>query len=218
MNEGMILAIAITLGVILISMTLHEAMHAFVAYWLGDDTAKREGRLTLNPIKHIDPILTVLLPVTLAIAGLPIFGGARPVPFRPDQVRYEEWGAALVAIAGPLTNLFIAFVFFGVGTVLGYDLTDYGYSSIPEMVVTYGILINLGFFVFNMIPLPPLDGSRVLYALAPEIVRRGMEIIEQYGLIFVFAFVLLASSFIGTIMGVAINAIIQLFAKIFMVG
>ncbi|MDB5177356.1 MAG: ywhC [Candidatus Saccharibacteria bacterium] len=217
MNEGMILAIAVTLGVILISMTLHEAMHAYVAYWLGDDTAKLEGRLTLNPIKHIDPILTILLPVTLAIAGLPIFGGAKPVPFRPDQVRYEEWGAAVVALAGPLTNLFIAFILFGIGSVIGYNLTDYSYSSIPEMILTYGVLINLGFFVFNMIPLPPLDGSRVLYALAPEIVRRGMEVIEQYGLIFVFAFVLLASSFIGTFMGTVISAIIGVFAKIFMV-
>ncbi len=217
MNEGMILAIVVTLGVILISMTLHEAMHAFVAYWLGDDTAKREGRLTLNPIKHIDPFLTILLPVMLAVIGAPIFGGAKPVPFRPDQVKYDEWGSALVALAGPLTNLFIAFILFGVGTVFGYDLTDFGYSSLGEMILMYGVLINLGFFVFNMIPLPPLDGSRVLYALAPEIVRRGMEIIEQYGLIFVFAFVLLGSSIIGGIMGAAIDGIIQVFAKIFMV-
>jgi Zn-dependent protease len=218
MNEAMILAIGVTLGVILISMTLHEAMHAFVAYWLGDDTAKLEGRLTLNPIKHIDPILTILLPVTLAIAGLPIFGGAKPVPFRPDRVKYDELGSALVAFAGPLTNLFIAFILFGIGTMLGYNLTDFGYSTLGEMILMYGVLINLGFFVFNMIPLPPLDGSRVLYALAPEPVRRGMELIEQYGLVFVFAFVLLASSFIGTVMGTAISAIIGLFAKIFMVG
>jgi Zn-dependent protease len=218
MNEGMILAIVITLGVILISMTLHEAMHAFVAYWLGDDTAKLEGRLTLNPIKHIDPFLTILLPVTLAIIGAPIFGGAKPVPFRPDRVKYDEWGSALVALAGPLTNLFIAFILFGIGTVLGYNLSDFGYSSLGEMVLMYGVLINLGFFVFNMIPLPPLDGSRVLYALAPEIVRRGMEVIEQYGLIFVFAIVLLGSSIIGSAMGAAIDAIIGVFAKIFMVG
>ena len=217
MSETILLNIFVTIGVILFSMTLHEAMHGYAAYWLGDDTARLQGRLTLNPIKHIDPFLTILLPVMLAIVGAPIFGGAKPVPFNPNVVKYDEWGAALVAIAGPLTNLFIAFIVFGIGTVLGYNLTDYGYVDLFEMVLSYAVFINLGFFVFNMIPLPPLDGSRVLYALAPEPVRRGMEAIEQYGLIFVFAFVLLASSFIGSFMVVAINAIIQLFAHIFMV-
>src|SRR5690606_32098974 len=98
------------LGVILFSMTFHEAMHAFMGFWLGDDTAKREGRLTLNPIRHIDPFLTILLPLGLAIIGGPIFGGAKPVPFRPDRVRGGDWGAALVAAAGPLTNFLIAFI------------------------------------------------------------------------------------------------------------
>lgn len=83
--------IVIVIVVILLSMTLHEAMHAFMGYWLGDDTAKAQGRLTLNPIKHIDPFLTILLPVGLAIAGLPIFGGAKPVPFNPYNLRFGEW-------------------------------------------------------------------------------------------------------------------------------
>lgn len=214
-----ILQISIVLGVILISMTLHEAMHGFVSYWLGDDTAKLQGRLTLNPIKHIDPFLTILLPLTLTlIPGAPIFGGAKPVPFNPDRVRGDEWGVAAVAIAGPLTNLFLAFVLFGIGTIFGYNLADYSYATIQEMVLTYGIFINLGFFVFNMIPLPPLDGSRVLYALAPEFIRRGMEYIEQYGLIFVFALVLIASQSIGTFMVTVIQFIVDVFAKIFMVG
>ena len=110
--------IVILIGVILFSMTLHEAMHAFVGYWLGDDTAKRQGRLTLNPIKHIDPFLTILLPVMLAlIPGAPIFGGAKPVPFNPDRVKGGEWGAALIAVAGPLTNFIIAFIFSGDGFI-----------------------------------------------------------------------------------------------------
>jgi len=206
----------IVFGVILVSMTLHEAMHGFVAYWLGDDTAKLQGRLTLNPIKHIDPFLTILLPLMLAlIPGAPIFGGARPVPFNPARVRYEEWGAALVALSGPLTNFFIAFIMFGLGTVLGYDVAHLGYSDLVGEIFSYGVLINLGFFVFNMIPLPPLDGSRVLYALAPEFVRRGMEVVEQYGLFVVFIFVLFASSVIGAFMSSVIVAIIQLFAKLF---
>lgn len=215
MSEQMIFSLAVILGVILVSMTLHEAMHGFVAYWLGDDTAKQQGRLTLNPIKHIDPFLTILLPLMLAVIGAPIFGGAKPVPFNPDRVRYDEWGAALVALAGPLTNLLIAFVTFGVAALLGYNVAGFHYSTVVEMILTYGVLVNLGFFVFNMIPIPPLDGSRVLYALAPDFVRRGMEFIEQYGLIFVFALVILGSSVIGTIMQTVIVALLDLFSKIF---
>ena len=217
MNEALILNIAVIIGVILFSMTLHEAMHGFVAYWLGDDTAKLQGRLTLNPIKHIDPFLTILLPVMLAIVGAPIFGGAKPVPFNPARVKYDEWGAALVAIAGPLTNLLIAFVIFGIGVLVGVNAASFNPDSILGMVITYGVVVNLGFFVFNMIPLPPLDGSRVLYALAPEPVQRVMEYIEQYGLIFVFALVLLASSFIGAFMSEIIQFFIEIFSKIFIV-
>ena len=111
--------LGIVLGVILVSMTLHEAMHAFMGYFLGDDTARVEGRLTLNPLRHIDPFMTILLPILLAVLGLPIFGGARPVPFNPQRVRFGEWGAVFVALAGPLTNLFLAFLVFGAGVVGG---------------------------------------------------------------------------------------------------
>lgn len=207
------LQLGIVLGVILLSMTLHEAMHGFVAYYLGDDTAKREGRLTLNPIKHIDPFLTILLPLMLAIVGAPIFGGAKPVPFNPDRVRYDEWGAAFVALAGPLTNFLLAFVFFGVYALLGAPG-----EGIAAQILVIAVTVNLGFFVFNMIPIPPLDGSRVLYALAPEFVRRGMEMIERYGIIFVFVIVLLASSLIGRFMLTAIEFFLSVFARIFGLG
>lgn len=208
-----ILQIVIVLVTILFSMTLHEAMHGFVAYYLGDDTAKREGRLTLNPIKHIDPFLTILLPLMLAIVGAPIFGGAKPVPFNPDRVRFDEWGAALVALAGPLTNFILAFVFFGIYALIGAPV-----SGITALILLTAVMVNLGFFVFNMIPIPPLDGSRVLYALAPDFVRRGMETIERYGLIVIFIIVLLASSVIGSFMFAAIQAILTLFARIFGIG
>ena len=207
--EELVLRIAIVLGVILFSMTLHEVMHGFVAYWLGDDTAKLEGRLTLNPIKHIDPILTIALPLILAVIGGPIFGGAKPVPFNPARVKYEEWGAALVALARPLTNFVIAFIFFGVYALAGSP------NGLVEQILVTTVVVNLGFFVFNMIPIPPLDGSRVIYALAPDFVRRGMEAIEQYGIIFVFAVVMLASSAIGSFMGGVIGALLRLFAQIF---
>ena len=202
--------IVVVIIVILFSMTLHEAMHAFMGYWLGDDTAKLQGRLTLNPVKHIDPFLTLILPVTLAIIGAPIFGGAKPVPFNPARVRFDEWGAALVAIAGPSTNLFIAFIAFGIFAVIGAPST----GLLNEILITT-VTVNLGFFVFNMIPIPPLDGSRVLYALAPEFVRRGMEVIEQFGIIFIFAVVFIASSAIGVYMLAAINFFLAIFAAIF---
>jgi len=202
--------IIIVIAVVLLSMTLHEAMHAFMAYWLGDDTAKREGRLTLNPVKHIDPFLTLLLPIMLALIGAPIFGGAKPVPFNPDRVRYDEWGAALVAIAGPLTNLVIAFVVFGIYAIAGAPQ-----SGLLAQILVTGVMVNLGFFIFNMIPLPPLDGSRVLYALAPEFVRRGMEAIERFGIIFIFAIVLLASSYIGAFMLSVMGFFLDLFSRIF---
>lgn len=218
MNEALILNIAIIIGVILVSMTLHEVMHGFVAYWLGDDTAKLQGRLTLNPIKHIDPFLTILLPVMLAfIPGAPIFGGAKPVPFNPARVKYDEWGSALVALAGPLTNLLLAFIIFGIGALIGFNATTFHPDNILGTIITYGVVINLGFFIFNMIPIPPLDGSRVLYALAPEPVQKVMEYIEQYGLIFIFVIVLLASSLIGAFIGESTQFFIDLFSKIFII-
>jgi len=205
-----ILQLVTVLGVILISMTLHEAMHAFVAYWLGDDTARREGRLTLNPIKHIDPFMTIILPLGLALIGGPIFGGAKPVPFRPDQVKGGDWGAALVALGGPLTNLVLAFIFYGLWAVIGAPNDGY-VGLLFSMLVT----VNLGFFVFNIIPIPPLDGSRVLYALAPEFVRTGMRYIEQYGIIFIFILVLVAGSILGSYMTGAISFFLDVFHGIF---
>lgn len=206
------LQLLIVLGVILASMTLHEAMHAFIAYWLGDDTAKREGRLTLNPIKHLDPFLSIILPLGLALVGGPIFGGAKPVPFRPDMVKGGDWGAALVAVGGPLTNLLIAFVVFGIWVLVGMPSTGIG-----GQILTTAVTVNLGFFVFNMIPIPPLDGSRVLYALAPEFIRTGMRFLETYGIFLVFALVIIGGAFIGAYMSAVINFFIDLFLNIFRV-
>ena len=205
-----IIRIVMVIVVILLSMTLHEAMHAFMGYWLGDDTAKLEGRLTLNPIKHIDPFLTLLLPITLALVGAPIFGGAKPVPFNPSRVRFEEWGAALVALAGPLTNFLIAFVVFGIYVLIGLPQ-----SGLLAQFLTTAVMVNLGFFVFNMIPIPPLDGSRVLYALAPDFVRRGMEMIEQMGIFVIFVVVFLLGSSLGAFVSTIMELILGLFSHIF---
>lgn len=193
-------------------MTLHEVMHGVVAYWLGDDTAKAQGRLSLNPIRHIDPFMTIILPILLAVSGLPIFGGAKPVPFNPHNVRWGEWGAALVALAGPLTNLVIAFLSFGVWTLVGGPM-----DGITGKVFAAFVSVNLGFFIFNLIPIPPLDGSRFLYALAPDFVKRGMELMEKYGIIVVFALILIAGPALGTFMLACINFFITLFSHIFII-
>ncbi len=167
---------------ILIGLSIHEAMHAFTAHWLGDTTAQDEGRLSLNPLKHIDPLTTVLLPIiTLVIFHVPILA-AKPVPFNPDRVKYGEFGGALVAAAGPFTNLALA--------IIGALLLHLDPS--PELVtflVTF-IELNVVIFIFNLIPIPPLDGSRVLYAFAPEPVQNFMRQIEPYGLFLVFGLVL----------------------------
>ena len=210
-------AVIITLLVILVSMTIHEAMHAFMGYFLGDQTAKAEGRLSLNPIRHIDPLLTILLPLILLMLGAPVFGGAKPVPFNPHKVRFGEWGVALVAIVGPLTNLVLAFTFFGIGVSLGF-VDKFGFSpSLIGVTLQTFVFVNLGFFAFNMIPIPPLDGSRVLYALAPDFVRGFMRQVEQYELVIIMALVMVGSSFISLFMNWLIVHTLQVFILIFSV-
>lgn len=191
--------IAILLVSILVSMAFHEAMHGFVAHWLGDTTAKDEGRLTLNPLKHIDIYTTILLPVVLIIFHVPPFFAAKPVPFNPYRVKWEEYGAALVGLAGPFTNLFLATIVAlimrfttAVGTEMYYILSIF-------------VQVNLGFFVFNMIPFPPLDGSRLLYAFAPDGLRKVMAQIESMGFMTILVFMVLLFPFISPIVGTIIS-------------
>jgi len=199
-------SIIVTLVVVLISMILHELAHGVTAYALGDDTAKKEGRLTLNPFKHLDPVLSFALPLLLFITGGPIFGGAKPVPVDSRNLKHGVWGMALVAIAGPLMNLVLAFLAF----LLGY-FTGWMGGGIWGLILMDFISINLGFMVFNLIPIPPLDGSRVLYAIAPDAIRDFMAKIEPFGIMIVMLLVVLVPSFISMIMGGAMDGILQAF-------
>ena len=212
----MILEIIVVLIVILLSMTIHEAMHAFMGYVLGDSTAKEEGRLTLNPIRHIDPVMTILLPLIMVVLHAPVFGGAKPVPFNPNRVRFGDWGAALVALSGPITNLVIAFIAFGIGVLSGV-INNAGavQPTIFGLITSTAVSVNLGFFVFNMLPIPPLDGSRILYAVAPDGVRGVMQKIEQNGILLVMIVVVLFSDVIGQVMSGCIKAILRVFMNIF---
>jgi Zn-dependent protease len=173
---------------LIISLSFHEAMHAFTAYWLGDSTAKEQDRLTLNPLRHIDIFTTILLPLSLLLLGLPPFLIAKPVPFNPSRVRWNEFGSAMVGLAGPLSNLLLAFV-----AVSLMRLFSVAVGTNIYFLFSLFIQLNVAVFVFNMIPFPPLDGSRVLYSVAPDPLRRVMEQIEGFGItgIFLFMFLLL---------------------------
>lgn len=170
--------IIIVLGALLLSMALHEAMHAFTSHWLGDDTAYHEGRLTLNPLKHIDILTTIIVPLLLIISGLPPIFAAKPVPFNPNRVRFDEFGAALVGLAGPFTNLLLAVAAAAILRLGGFEP-----ATLMRDILLVFMQVNIGMFVFNMLPLPPLDGSRLLYAFAPEPVQRVMEQIESIGIL-----------------------------------
>ncbi|HUS25734.1 MAG TPA: site-2 protease family protein [Nevskiaceae bacterium] len=194
--------IALVLVCMLIALSLHEAMHAFAAHALGDTTAKEEGRLTINPVAHVDLYMTILLPLVLMLLHLPPFFVAKPVPFNPNRVRYDEFGAALVALAGPFTNLGLAIASALLlrlgGMSLGHDIVH---------LLAVFTQVNILFFVFNMIPFPPLDGSRLLYAVAPEPVQRLMYQIEAMGFTAILVFVLLLFPFISPIVSNTAEAI-----------
>ena len=184
-------SIALYLIIVIIALTVHEFSHAWAGHMLGDVTAKQHGRLTLNPVAHIDPYSTLLLPVALILLGSPVvFGAAKPVPFNPYAVRYGKWGAALVAVAGPASNLLMAIF-------VGLYLRFVSLGGVTGRFLLQFVFVNLAFFVFNMIPIPPLDGSRVLYAAAPSGMRDVMDQIENYGLIVIFAFLFISYSFLS---------------------
>ena len=190
LNDLTFSTLAIVFVSLVLSISLHEAMHAFTSHWLGDDTAEKLGRISLNPLKHIDPMATVLLPlITLILFRVPLLA-AKPVPFNPNRVRFDEYGAALVGVAGPLTNLALALA--GAGIL---RLFQGAFSAGMLEALLIFVQINIGLFVFNMIPLPPLDGSRLLYAFAPEAVQGIMAQMEQFGIVLVFGLVIAVPAF-----------------------
>lgn len=202
--------VVIVLIIVLISVILHELAHGLVAYWLGDRTAKDMGRLSLNPIKHIDPFMSILVPVMLYLLNAPVFGGAKPVPINPNNLKGKEWGMALVAIAGPLTNFLLALIVFLIGYFTGLlDMAPAG--SLPHFICYRFIIINLGFAVFNAIPIPPLDGSRVLYAIAPDAFRNVLASMERYGVIIVYMLILLFGQVFSNLMVGGISGILRFF-------
>jgi Zn-dependent protease len=179
------------MGCLVLSIGIHETMHGLAAHQLGDTTASEEGRLTLNPLKHVDLYMTILIPGAMLLMGIPPIFIAKPVPFDATRVRYGEYGVALLALAGPFSNLLLA--------CLGALLIHSGMFSSLTMVLETFVEINAILFVFNMIPFPPLDGSRLLYAFAPAPLQRAMEQIEGLGIMAFILFFLLLSPVLSPI-------------------
>jgi Zn-dependent protease len=181
--------------VFLVSAIMHEYSHGFVANQLGDPTAKYAGRLTLNPIPHIDPIGTIVLPLLLFTTTGFLFGWARPVPYNPYNLRYQRWGSAIVGAAGPFTNVLIALVF---------ALTlRFAASGIPEGILPFLLIIvqaNLILGIFNLLPIPPLDGSKVLFALLPSTMEGAKEFLERYGFILLLALIFLGQGIVVAVL------------------
>ena len=206
--------VVIILLLIICSVVLHELSHGVVAYWLGDRTAKEAGRLTLNPLKHIDPFMSILVPVVLYILRAPVFGGAKPVPINTRNLKWNEWGMALVALAGPFTNFLIALLSFLIGHFTGFLYGAGG--EVVNFIFTELVFVNLGFMIFNLIPIPPLDGSRILYAIAPDSFRNIMMQIERYGIFIVYIMIFLFGEVFSSLMVNGTNGVLNFFY--FLVG
>lgn len=181
--------------VLLFSVVIHEISHGYAAEQLGDPTARLSGRLTLNPLKHLDPFGSFLLPLLLSFLGGPVIGWAKPVPYNPYNLKNPRSGAAKIAAAGPASNLFLALVF---GIILRV-MSGSGYSpQFLDELFAIIVYLNILLAIFNLVPIPPLDGSKVLFAFLPknEASLRFALFLERYGMFILLAFIFFGFSLI----------------------
>lgn len=175
----------LSLVILIFSIVLHELAHGFTADALGDPTARLQGRLTLNPIKHIDPIGSIIVPLLTSLTGM-TFGWAKPVPYNPYNLKNKRKGEFLIALAGPATNLLIAIIF---GTILRFTVAKTGEFTPFAEITLYIVIINIVLAVFNLIPIPPLDGSKLLFSILPNQYGRLRFLLEAYAPIWILVVV-----------------------------
>jgi Zn-dependent protease len=168
--------------VLIMSVVIHEVSHGYAASALGDQTARYQGRLTLNPLNHLDPVGSFLVPLASYTLGGFIIGWARPVPYNPYNLHPGRWSEAMVAGAGPLSNIAIALLF---GLILRFSAMSPAFVEITSVIVFINILLAF----FNLIPIPPLDGSKLLFALFPQNLPQFRAFFERYGLILLLFFI-----------------------------
>ena len=167
------------IAILVMSVVIHEVSHGYAAEILGDPTARLQGRLTLNPLKHLDPVGSIIVPLLTSLSGF-TFGWAKPVPYNPHNLRNQKWGELAVAGAGPLANIFLVIIF---GLLIRFAGATFGadFANIAAVI----IVINLVLAIFNLIPVPPLDGSKILWAFLPERFRQVRESMERYSFLLV---------------------------------
>jgi Zn-dependent protease len=196
--------IAVAIPAIL-GITLHEAAHAYVAYVFGDTTAQSQGRMSLNPIRHIDPFGTLLLPALLKLSGSPfLFGWAKPVPVDVRNFRNPRRAMMWVAAAGPVMNLFLAMA--SARLLFLVDVAPVETHDLLAATLQNGLIFNILLAVLNMLPIPPLDGAKVLIGLLPPEAARRLAQVEKYGML-PLLILLLGLPFLGAAMGIELNPV-----------
>lgn len=177
-----------SLGVLLFSVIIHEVSHGYAALFLGDRTAEYEGRLTLNPIPHIDLVGTIILPALSIMIGGLLFGWAKPVPYNPYNLKNPRRDEAIIALAGPLSNFILALIF---GLFIRFYVVPNGMINDGIGVISVVIvLVNITLMIFNLIPMPPLDGSKIITALLPDIWMKVRTSVERFGFLGVIIFLI----------------------------
>ena len=179
------------IAILIMSIVIHEVSHGFMAEYFGDNTARSAGRLTLNPIRHLDLFGSIILPAFLVItrAGF-LFGWAKPVPYNPNNLSNRRWGTMWVAAAGVLANFLIAVIF---GLIIRFG-SGYEMPSSFYFITSAIVIVNLALAIFNLVPIPPLDGSKILFSFLPESALSFVLALEQYGLILLLVFIVFFAS------------------------
>ncbi len=191
------------IAILIMSVVIHEVSHGLVADKLGDPTAKLAGRLTLNPLKHLDLFGSVIVPALSYFLGGFIFGWAKPVPYNPYNLRPGRWSEASVALAGPASNFILAVIF---GLFVRYGI-GHGFNEATLHISSLIVFVNILLMVFNLMPIPPLDGSKILFAFFPEKTFQIRGFFERYGLILVFFFIFFIWQFVAPVIDVLFRII-----------